>query len=106
MPPIASAVLDPLGLYTANGEVRTTVVPAWRPTGDPDRLRARVARGASSQGKAGVVDAASRRAVLYGLASGITFGVTAPLAKRLLADVAPLPLASALYLGAAIGLAA
>jgi len=39
-----------------------------------------------------------------GLASGIAFGVTAPLAKRLVADVAPVPLASLLYLGAGIGL--
>jgi drug/metabolite transporter (DMT)-like permease len=44
------------------------------------------------------------RGVAYGIAAGVCFGVTAPLAKRLGADVAPLPLAGLLYLGAGLGL--
>jgi len=43
---------------------------------------------------------------LAALASALCFGVSAPLAKRLLDDVPPLPLAALLYFGAGIGLAA
>ena len=46
----------------------------------------------------------SGRGVGYGLAAAVCFGVTAPLAKGLGAGVAPLPLASLLYLGAGLGL--
>ncbi|MEO6027255.1 MAG: DMT family transporter [Candidatus Binatia bacterium] len=46
----------------------------------------------------------SARGIVCGIAAGVCFGVTAPLAKRLVAHVPPLPLASLLYLGAAVGL--
>jgi drug/metabolite transporter (DMT)-like permease len=41
----------------------------------------------------------SRRAALLALVAAALFGASAPIAKRLLADVAPLPLAGLLYLG-------
>lgn len=44
------------------------------------------------------------RGLVYGLAAGATFGIAAPLAKRLVADVPPLPLAALLYVGGALGL--
>lgn len=44
------------------------------------------------------------RGFVYGLGAGATFGVAAPLAKRLVVDVPPLPLAGLLYLGGALGL--
>jgi drug/metabolite transporter (DMT)-like permease len=40
-----------------------------------------------------------RRAALFALVAAALFGASAPVAKRLLADVAPLPLAGLLYLG-------
>lgn len=58
-----------------------------------------------ARGRAGRVrDAVTARGLAYGLGAGITFGLAAPLAKRLVADVPPLPLAALLYLGAAAGL--
>lgn len=44
------------------------------------------------------------RGALYGVAAAMLFGLSAPLSKRLLADVSPLMLASLLYLGAGAGL--
>jgi len=41
-----------------------------------------------------------RRGVLFGLAAAVSFGISAPLAKRLLDDVAPEMLAGLLYVGA------
>jgi drug/metabolite transporter (DMT)-like permease len=49
---------------------------------------------------------AQRRGALAGLAAAALFGLSAPLAKRLLADVGPLHLAGLLYLGAGLGLTA
>lgn len=46
----------------------------------------------------------SRRGVLLGVAAAVSFGVSAPLAKRLLADVSPQMLAGLLYLGAFVAL--
>jgi drug/metabolite transporter (DMT)-like permease len=46
------------------------------------------------------------RGVAYAIGAAVTFGITAPIAKRLLTDVPPVPLASLLYLGAGIGLGA
>jgi drug/metabolite transporter (DMT)-like permease len=45
-----------------------------------------------------------RRGILFGLAAAVSFGVSAPLAKRLLADVSPAMLAGLLYVGAFIAL--
>lgn len=47
-----------------------------------------------------------RRGVLYGLGAAISFGVSAPLAKRLLADVDAEMLAGLLYVGAFVALSA
>jgi drug/metabolite transporter (DMT)-like permease len=47
-----------------------------------------------------------RRGVVYGLAAALSFGMSAPLAKRLLDDASPQMLAGVLYAGAAIALAA
>ena len=44
------------------------------------------------------------RGAIYGVASAALFGVSAPLAKRLLPDVGPMLLAGILYLGAGAGL--
>ncbi len=53
-------------------------------------------------------DSRSSRAIVRGLAAGLCaallFGLSAPLAKRLLADAGPLWLAGLLYLGAGLGL--
>jgi len=46
----------------------------------------------------------TRRGVLFGLAAAISFGVSAPLAKRLLDNVAPQMLAGLLYVGAFLAL--
>src|SRR5215210_8778608 len=43
---------------------------------------------------------------VYGIAAAMLFGISAPMSKRLLADVPPLLLASLLYLGAGIGVTA
>jgi drug/metabolite transporter (DMT)-like permease len=48
--------------------------------------------------------ALARRGALLGLAAAVSFGVSAPLAKLLLADIRPVQLAGLLYLGAAAGL--
>jgi drug/metabolite transporter (DMT)-like permease len=48
----------------------------------------------------------SRRGVLLGLVAAVSFGVSAPLSKRLLDDVSPQLLAGLLYLGALFGLLA
>src|SRR5262245_47312154 len=48
----------------------------------------------------------TRRGVLLGLAAAISFGISAPLAKRLLADVDPQMLAGLLYVGAFAALSA
>ena len=45
-----------------------------------------------------------QRGAVYGLLAAALFGVSAPLAKRLLADIEPVVLAGLLYLGAAAGL--
>ncbi|MBP9088762.1 MAG: DMT family transporter, partial [Kofleriaceae bacterium] len=45
-----------------------------------------------------------RRGAMYGLLAAALFGISAPLAKRLLTDISPLVLAGLLYLGAAVGL--
>lgn len=45
-----------------------------------------------------------RRGVLFGLAAAVSFGVSAPLAKRLLDDIRPQMLAGLLYLGAFLAL--
>lgn len=47
---------------------------------------------------------ASRRGVTLGLAAAVSFGISAPLAKRLLDDVGPQLLAGVLYLGAFVAL--
>jgi drug/metabolite transporter (DMT)-like permease len=47
-----------------------------------------------------------RRGVLLGLAAALSFGISAPLAKRLLADVSPQMLAGLLYVGAFVALSA
>lgn len=47
---------------------------------------------------------ATRRGVLLGLAAAVSFGISAPLAKRLLDDVGPQMLAGLLYLGAFVAL--
>jgi len=49
---------------------------------------------------------ASRRGALFGLAAAALFGASAPLAKRLVPDVAPFVLAALLYLGAGLALSA
>jgi len=46
----------------------------------------------------------TRRGVLFGLAAAVSFGVSAPLAKRLLDNVAPQMLAGLLYVGAFLAL--
>ncbi|HVF65281.1 MAG TPA: DMT family transporter [Casimicrobiaceae bacterium] len=46
------------------------------------------------------------RAVIYGLASAVLFGLSTPLAKTLVGSIPPLLLAGLLYAGAGIGLAA
>jgi drug/metabolite transporter (DMT)-like permease len=48
----------------------------------------------------------SRRGVVFGLAAAVSFGISAPLAKRLLADVEPQMLAGLLYVGAFAALSA
>jgi drug/metabolite transporter (DMT)-like permease len=48
----------------------------------------------------------ARRGILLGLAAAVSFGISAPLAKRLLDDVGPLMLAGLLYLGAFVALSA
>jgi len=54
---------------------------------------------------AGMTDApGSRTGALYALLAAALFGASAPLAKRLLPEVAPVMLAGLLYLGAGIGL--
>jgi|JI10StandDraft_1071094.scaffolds.fasta_scaffold199222_2 drug/metabolite transporter (DMT)-like permease len=45
-----------------------------------------------------------RRGALYGLAAAALFGLSAPVAKRLLGEVGPQVLAGLLYLGAGVGL--
>lgn len=45
-----------------------------------------------------------RRGILFGLAAAVSFGISAPLAKRLLADASPQVLAGLLYLGAFVAL--
>jgi drug/metabolite transporter (DMT)-like permease len=45
-----------------------------------------------------------RRGILAGLAAAALFGASAPVAKLLLAEIAPLPLAALLYLGAGVAL--
>jgi drug/metabolite transporter (DMT)-like permease len=45
-----------------------------------------------------------RRGALFGLSAALLFGVSAPVAKLLLAEVSPVLLAGLLYLGAATGL--
>jgi drug/metabolite transporter (DMT)-like permease len=47
-----------------------------------------------------------RRGFVYGLAAAASFGLSAPVAKRLLEDASPQMLAGLLYLGAAIALGA
>lgn len=47
---------------------------------------------------------ATRRGVVLGLAAAVSFGISAPIAKRLLADVGPQMLAGLLYLGAFVAL--
>jgi len=47
-----------------------------------------------------------RVGALYGLAAAALFGLSAPIAKRLLSDVSPQVLAGLLYLGAGLGLSA
>lgn len=47
---------------------------------------------------------ATHRGVLLGLAAAVSFGISAPLAKRLLDDVGPQMLAGLLYLGAFVAL--
>lgn len=49
--------------------------------------------------------AASRKGAVLGLLAAALFGVSAPVSKRLLAEVSPQVLAGLLYLGAGIGLA-
>lgn len=46
------------------------------------------------------------RGVAFGLSAAILFGVSAPLAKRLVPEVGPLMLAALLYLGAGVALTA
>jgi len=46
----------------------------------------------------------ARRGVLLGLAAAVSFGISAPLAKRLLDDIRPQMLAGLLYLGAFVAL--
>ena len=48
----------------------------------------------------------NRRGVLLGLAAAVSFGISAPLAKRLLDDVSPQMLAGLLYVGAFVALSA
>src|SRR5437763_6893756 len=48
---------------------------------------------------------AARRGAIFGLLAAASFGVSAPLAKLLLAQTAPLALAALLYAGAALALA-
>lgn len=48
----------------------------------------------------------TRRGILFGLAAAVSFGISAPLSKRLLDDVGPQMLAGLLYLGAFVALAA
>jgi drug/metabolite transporter (DMT)-like permease len=48
----------------------------------------------------------NRRGVLLGLAAAVSFGISAPLAKRLLSDVSPQILAGLLYVGAFVALSA
>ncbi len=45
-----------------------------------------------------------RRGAMYGLLAAALFGISAPVAKRLLTDISPVVLAGLLYLGAAAGL--
>jgi len=52
-----------------------------------------------------MAEAGTSRGVVYAVGAAVTFGITAPIAKRLLAEVPPVPLASLLYLGAGVGLA-
>lgn len=52
----------------------------------------------------GATFAVQARGAAFGLAAAALFGVSAPLAKVLLGEVAPILLAGLLYLGAAIGL--
>jgi drug/metabolite transporter (DMT)-like permease len=47
---------------------------------------------------------ATQRGILLGLAAAVSFGISAPLAKRLLDDVGPQMLAGLLYLGAFVAL--
>jgi drug/metabolite transporter (DMT)-like permease len=47
-----------------------------------------------------------RRGAIYGLLAAALFGLSAPIAKRLLGEVSPRVLAGLLYLGAGLGLAA
>ena len=47
-----------------------------------------------------VTTSPSRRGVLFGLAAAVSFGISAPLAKRLLDNVSPEMLAGLLYVGA------
>jgi drug/metabolite transporter (DMT)-like permease len=47
-----------------------------------------------------------RKGAFYGLLAASTFGISAPIAKRLLGEVSPTVLAGLLYLGAGIGLTA
>jgi drug/metabolite transporter (DMT)-like permease len=49
-------------------------------------------------------EGSARRGALLGLGAALSFGVSAPLAKRLLGEVPPVLLAGLLYLGAATGL--
>ena len=46
----------------------------------------------------------SRTSILQALFAAILFGASAPLAKLLLGEMEPIPLAAFLYLGSAIGL--
>jgi drug/metabolite transporter (DMT)-like permease len=48
----------------------------------------------------------NRRGVVLGLAAAVSFGISAPLAKRLLTDVSPQMLAGLLYVGAFVALSA
>jgi drug/metabolite transporter (DMT)-like permease len=50
------------------------------------------------------MDALRWRGTAYGLGAAVMFGASSPLAKLLLRDVAPLPLAALLYLGAGLAL--
>jgi drug/metabolite transporter (DMT)-like permease len=48
----------------------------------------------------------ARRGVVFGLGAAVSFGISAPLAKRLLSDVRPQMLAGLLYVGAFLALTA